>query len=70
MDIVSHFELIRLNRLITELNDLSNLADYRQIRRNILLRMDEIVLHEPSKFLTEVSLCICRYFLNCVFTDM
>ena len=58
MDVVSHFEVIQLNQLITDLNRLSNLADLRQIRRRILSRMDEIVIHEQSRFLTEVGLVV------------
>ena len=67
MDVVSHFEVIQLNQLITDLNRLSNLADVRQIRRRILSRMDDIFIHEQSRFLTEVGLCCCRYYLDFVF---
>ena len=70
MDVVSHFEVIRLNQLIRDMNSLSNLADVRQIRRMILSRMDDLVLYEQSKFVTEVGLCICRYFLDYEFREV
>ena len=64
MAIVNHSEVLKLNQLITELNNLSEMPDYRRFRECVLLRMNEIQLHEPSRFITDVSFSICRYFIN------
>ena len=63
MAIVNHSEVLKLNQLITELNNLSEMPDQERFRECVLLRMNEIQLHEPSRFIQNISFSICRYFM-------